>query len=202
MVCYRPVRSLASRFGSLSTLALALIPRAVALNLALGGIVTALRIPFLYLDSVGTILAGALAGPVAGIVTGVLSNVVLGLLVTPVWLAFIPVAAVIGAIAGLAARLGAFGRWWTAAAAGVVIGVVAALSSVPIVIGVYGGITPTGTGVVTMVLRGALGLSMENAAKVASVTSDLIDKPLSCLLVWAILARLPARITARFRSGA
>ncbi len=200
MVCYPPVRSPASRFGSLSTLALALIPRAVALNLALGAIVSALKLP-LYLDSVGTILAGALAGPVAGIVTGVLSNLVLGLLVNPVLLAFIPVTVIIGAIAGVAARLGAFRRWWTAAAAGVVIGVAAALSSVPIVIQVYGGLTPTGTGVVTMVLRGAFGLSMQSAAKVASLSTDVIDKPLSCLLVAAILARLPARITARFQSA-
>jgi energy-coupling factor transport system substrate-specific component len=200
MVCYPTMRAMASRWTSISTLSLALIPRAVALNLALGAIVSALKLP-VYLDSVGTILAAALAGPIAGAVTGVLSNAVLGLLVNPVLLAFIPVTIVIGVLAGIAARLGAFRRLWSAAAAGVVIGVAAALASVPIVIGLYGGLSPTGTGVVTMVLRATTTMSMETAARVSSVATDVIDKPISCVLVALILARLPARITARFRSA-
>ena len=200
VVCYAFVRPVASRFLSLSTLALALIPRAVALNLALGAIVNALKLP-VYLDSVGTILAAALAGPVAGVVTGALSNLVLGLLVNPALLAFIPVAMIIGLLAGLFARFGAFRRPFTAALAGVAIGVAAALSSVPIVILLYGGLTPTGAGVVTMVLRAVFPLTMEQAAKIASLSTDVIDKPLSALLVAAILARLPLRITARFRSA-
>jgi len=200
MVCYRHVRPAASRFLTLPTLALALIPRAVALNLALGAVVNALKLP-VYLDSVGTILAAALAGPLAGMVTGALSNLVLGLLANPALLAFTPVAMIIGLIAGIAARLGAFRRVGTAAAAGLVIGVAAALSSVPIVILLYGGLTPTGAGIVTMVLRSVFPLSMEQAAKIASLSTDIIDKPLSAMLVAAILARLPARITARFRSA-
>jgi len=201
MVCYRTVRPPASRPYAISTLALALIPRAVALNLALGAIVQALKLP-VYLDSVGTILVAALAGPLAGALTGVLSNTVLGLLATPVLLAFIPVTVVIGVLAGVFAKLGAFRRAWSAILAGVAIGVAAALTSVPIVIGVYGGLSPTGTGVVTMALRGAFGLSMESAAKVASVATDVIDKPLSCAIVALVLARLPARITARFAKAA
>jgi energy-coupling factor transport system substrate-specific component len=200
MVCYPPVRHAASRYFGLSTLALALIPRAVALNLALGAVVSALKLP-LYLDSVGTILAAALAGPLAGALTGVLSNTVLGLLVNPVLFAFIPVTIVIGVLAGLAARVGAFRSAWGAAGAGLVIGGAAALSSVPIVIALYGGMTPTGTGVLTAVLRAAFGLSVESAAKVASLSTDLIDKPVSSLLVAAVLARLPTRITARFRGA-
>jgi len=200
IVCYRHVRPTASRLLTLPTLALALIPRAVALNLALGAIVNALKLP-VYLDSVGTLLAAALAGPLAGMITGALSNLVLGLLVNPALLAFIPVAMIIGLIAGIAGRLGAFNRMTTAALAGLVIGVAAALSSVPIVIVLYGGLTPTGAGVVTMVLRSVFPLTMEQAAKIASLSTDVIDKPLSALLVAAILARLPARITARFRTA-
>jgi len=201
MVCYAQVTPPASRDFPIPTLALALIPRAVALNLALGGVVQALKLP-LYLDSVGTILTAALAGPLAGAVTGVLSNTVLGLLSNPVLFAFIPVTVVIGVLAGVAGRLGAFRAAWSALLAGVVIGVAAALASVPIVIGLYGGLSPTGTGLVTAALRAGFGLSMEDAAKVASVATDVIDKPVSCLLVAVILARLPARITARFARGA
>jgi energy-coupling factor transport system substrate-specific component len=178
------------------TLALALIPRAVALNLALGGLVAALKLP-IFLDSVGTVLVAALAGPLAGVATGVLSNAVLGLLSSPTFFAFVPVTVVIGALSGMAARVGAFRSVWTAAPAGAVIGVAAGLTSVPIVIALFGGVTASGTGVVTVALR-ALGLPLSAAVGVAGLSSDVVDKTLSCALVALILARLPHRLSARF----
>ncbi|MGH7622924.1 MAG: ECF transporter S component [Gemmatimonadaceae bacterium] len=184
----------------LPTLALALIPRAVALNLALGAIVGALKLP-VYLDSVGTILVAVLAGPWAGVITGIVSNSVLGLLVSPTLFAFIPVAVVIGAIAGIAGRVGAFRTLAGSLAAGIVIGVAAALASAVIVIALMGGLTASGTGLLTIAIRATLGVSVESAAKIAAVATDVIDKPLSCALVYLVLARLPRRITARFRGA-
>jgi energy-coupling factor transport system substrate-specific component len=182
----------------LSTLALALIPRAVALNLALGAIVGALKLP-VYLDSVGTILVAALAGPWAGVVTGIVSNSVLGLLVSPALFAFIPVAIVIGALAGLAARTGAFRTLVGSLAAGLVIGIAAALLSAVIVIALMGGLTASGTGLLTIAIRATFGVSVDSAAKIAAVATDALDKPLSCVLVYLVLERLPRRLTARFR---
>ncbi len=53
-----------------STLVLALIPVAIAINIAIGQLVYGvLKIPFLYLDSIGTVLVGLLGGPIAGLVT-------------------------------------------------------------------------------------------------------------------------------------
>jgi energy-coupling factor transport system substrate-specific component len=184
----------------LPTLALALIPRAVALNLALGAVVGALKLP-VYLDSVGTILVAVLAGPRAGIVTGIVSNSVLGLLVSPALFAFIPVAIVIGWLAGIAGRMGAFGSLAGAIAAGLVIGVAAALSSAVIVIALMGGLTASGTGILTIAIRATLGVSVDNAAKIAAIVTDALDKPLSCVLVYLVLERLPRRLSARFRSA-
>jgi energy-coupling factor transport system substrate-specific component len=198
VVCYRPVPLPARR--PLSTLALALIPRAVALNLALGAVVAALKLP-VYLDSVGTILVAVLAGPWAGIVTGVVSNSVLGLLVSPALFAFIPVAIVIGWLAGIAGRIGAFGSLAGAIAAGLVIGVAAALASAVIVISLMGGLTASGTGILTIAIRAALGVSVHNAAKIAAVVTDAMDKPFSCALVYLVLERLPRRLSARFRNA-
>ena len=195
MVCYRPVPLLARR--PLSTLALALIPRAVALNLALGAIVGALKLP-VYLDSVGTILVAALAGPWAGIVTGIVSNSVLGLLVSPTLFAFIPVAMVIGALAGIAARVGAFRSLAGSLTAGLAIGIAAALLSAVIVIALMGGLTASGTGLLTIAIRATFGVSVDSAAKIAAVATDALDKPLSCALVYLVLERLPRRLTARF----
>lgn len=196
-VCYVAVHTSSSR--SFPTLALALIPRAVALNLALGALAAALKLP-VYLDSVGTILVAALAGPLAGMLTGAVSNAVLGVLANPQLFAFIPVAVVIGALAGVAARVGAFRSVIAAALAGIVIGLAAALTSVPIVIHLFGGVTPSGTGIITVALRAVLGLSLERAAQVAAFSTDVVDKPLSCVLVALLITRLPARLTERLRA--
>jgi len=196
LVCYPPVPLPARR--PLSTLALALIPRAVALNLALGAVVGALKLP-VYLDSVGTILVAVLAGPWAGIVTGIVSNSVLGLLVSPALFAFIPVAIVIGWLAGVAGKLGAFRSLAGSIAAGLVIGAAAALASAVIVIALMGGLTASGTGLLTIAIRATFGVSVDSAAKIAAVVTDALDKPLSCVLVYLVLERLPRRLGVRFR---
>ena len=59
------------------------MPIAVAINIILGATVAnALKLP-IYLDSIGTILVGALAGPVAGALTGFLSNTLWTYVVPP-----------------------------------------------------------------------------------------------------------------------
>jgi hypothetical protein len=77
--------------------------------------VVRLKLP-VYLDSIGTVLVGALAGPWAGMVTGALANLIWGF-ITPTAAPFFYVAAVIGLLAGLAGRQGAFDkespRWFS-----------------------------------------------------------------------------------------
>lgn len=88
------------------TRTLVLIPIAIAINIAIGELVVRLKLP-VYLDSIGTVLVGALAGPWAGLVTGALANLIWGLF-NPVLAWFFYVAAVIGVLAGLAGKQGAF----------------------------------------------------------------------------------------------
>jgi len=69
-------RRLDSITRQFDTRTIVLIPIAIAINIVLGQTVgTALKIP-LYLDSIGTILVGALAGPIPGAVTGLLGNLI------------------------------------------------------------------------------------------------------------------------------
>ncbi|MDQ4081101.1 MAG: ECF transporter S component [Gemmatimonadota bacterium] len=180
----------------MSTIALALIPRAVALNLAIGAIVAALKLP-VYLDSIGTVLVAALAGPLAGVLTGMTSNLVLGMLSSPVFIAFIPVTAVIGVSAGIASRVGGFRTIPRAVVTGILIGLLAGMMSVPIVLALFGGVTAGGTGIITIALR-ALDLPLASAAFIASISVDILDKVLSCVIVALVLMRLPRRIGARF----
>jgi energy-coupling factor transport system substrate-specific component len=58
------------------TRTIVLIPIAIAINIVLGQTVAAaLKVP-IYLDSIGTILVGAIAGPIPGLVTGALANLI------------------------------------------------------------------------------------------------------------------------------
>ena len=100
--------SIASQFD---TRTIVLMPIAIAINIILGATVAnALKLP-IYLDSIGTILVGALAGPVAGALTGFLSNTLWTYVIPPPFqngpaAAFGIVAVVIGVLAGLAGRAG------------------------------------------------------------------------------------------------
>jgi hypothetical protein len=103
---------LAVRSRDFSTATIALIPVAIAINIAIGALINALRLP-IYLDSIGTVLVGALAGPWAGALTGILANLIWAILPVPGGAGptiafFAPVAGVIGLMAGFWAGRGVF----------------------------------------------------------------------------------------------
>ena len=103
---------IARRSRDLSTAALTLMVVAIAINITVGSLTVALRLP-IYLDSIGTVLVGALAGPWAGALTGLLSNFIWSFLPVPGGAGptaafFAPVAAVIGLMAGFWASRGVF----------------------------------------------------------------------------------------------
>jgi hypothetical protein len=111
--------------GGMNSIALALIPLAIAINIAVGQIVQTLKLP-LYLDSIGTVLVGALLGPWMGLLTGALANVIWTLTGLPnsgPAINFAYVAAAIGLIAGFAGRAGLFQRqsprWLSALVGGI-----------------------------------------------------------------------------------
>jgi len=112
-----------TRRSGLNSTALALIPLAIAINIAGGQLVKTLRLP-IYLDSIGTVLTGALLGPWIGLITGILSNGIWTLIgLDQFALSFAAVAGVIGLLAGFAGRLGVFQRpsprWLSAIIGGV-----------------------------------------------------------------------------------
>jgi energy-coupling factor transport system substrate-specific component len=103
---------IARRARDLTTATLTLMAVAIAINIAVGSIAVFLRLP-IYLDSIGTVLVGALAGPWAGALTGILSNLIWSILpipggAGPIAAFFAPVAGVIGLMAGFWANRGVF----------------------------------------------------------------------------------------------
>jgi hypothetical protein len=84
-----------------------LMALAISINIAVGQIVYVLKLP-IYLDSIGTVLVGALLGPIPGLITGVLGTVIWGLTLNPGVLPYAIVAGIIGLVAGVFGRRGLF----------------------------------------------------------------------------------------------
>lgn len=114
LVEYLQTRRLDSITRQFDTRTIVLIPIAIAINIVLGQTVgTALKIP-LYLDSIGTILVGALAGPIPGMLTGLLANLIWTFVLagtpfgSPYAWPYAIVAAEIGLLAGIFGYYGFF----------------------------------------------------------------------------------------------
>lgn len=181
-----------------STISLAMIPIAIAINIAIGQLVKALTIP-LYLDSIGTVFVGAVAGPWVGALTGLLSNLVWALLFGDVTntVPYAPVAAAIGFLAGVFSKYGWFKVWWRAVLAGAITGVVASLLSAPITFYLFGGVVGTGMDIITAAFR-SQGVSMLTANFLQGLATDPLDKAISFFVVYLILRALPERYIDRF----
>lgn len=184
------------KFGkTFSTVTLALIAFAIVLNMAIGQMVSLLKLP-IFLDSIGTILVGILAGPLAGGLTGLLTNLIWGLISSPVAAAFAPVAMMIGVVAGLCAKYGLFKTWWQVIIAGVIITIFNAIVAVPIRLYMFGGITGSGADFMTAYML-ALGKDLFGSVVVTVFTSNLLDKVVTALLAWGIVKALPERTVSR-----
>lgn len=180
-----------------TTLTWVMIPVAIAINIAVGQLIYALKIP-LYLDSIGTVLVGVLAGPWAGALTGLLANLIWGLSGLNVTYApFAAVAAVIGLLAGLFGEAGWLRTWWKVILAGIITGLVAATISAPISAYVFGGVTGAGTDALVAIFRG-IGFGILPASFAQGVSSDPLDKTITYLVVWLIVRALPGRFLDRF----
>lgn len=179
-----------------STITLTLIPVAIVLNIVVGQVTSALKLP-IFLDSIGTVLVGILAGPWAGLITGLLTNIIWGLITSPVAAAFAPVAGMIGLVAGLCARYGLFNNWWKVVIAGVLIAIGASIIAVPIRVFMFGGVTGSGIDFITAYLL-ATGKDLFGSVIITVLSSNLPDKIVTALVVWGIIRALPQRFTIRF----
>lgn len=159
-------------------------------------ITSVLKLP-IFLDSIGTILVGILAGPWAGLATGLLTNIIWGLISSPVAAAFAPVAGVIGLVAGLCARYSLFSSWWKTIISGVLIGIAASITAVPIRVYMFGGITGSGADFITAYLL-TTGRDLFGSVIITVLSSNVPDKVVTALVSWVIVKALPQRFVVRF----
>lgn len=175
---------------------LALLPVSLALNIVFGQVVGTMGLPLpLYLDTLGTVLVGALAGPSAGMATGVLSALVWGTL-NPTVVPFAAAYGFVGLAAGWVGKLW-HGAWWRVACLSVFTGFVTALLSAPIASFIFGGTAGTGTGLLVSFFR-SLGIDTLAAVFLQSWISDPIDKLLVFTAIWVIIRAMPRRTLRTF----
>lgn len=179
-----------------NTMTWVLIPVAISINIAIGQTVVYLKLP-VYLDSIGTVFVAVVCGPWAGALTGAFSNIIWGSLVDPNALPWFPVAFFIGFVAGWCAKFGLFKTWWKVVISGLLIAFTAALVSTPIAVGVYGGITASGSSFITAYLL-QTGQGLIPSVLLTNNIVEPFDKTSTALLAFAIIQGLSARFLARF----
>jgi energy-coupling factor transport system substrate-specific component len=179
-----------------TTSTLVLIPVVIAINIVLGELALILKLP-VYLDGTGTIFLAVLCGPWAGALTGVLTNIIWGLTIDPNAFPWFPVAFFIGFVAGWMAKWGWFNKWWKVIVTGFVIAIFTTITSTPIAVWLYGGITASGTSFITAFLL-QTGQDIVTAVLSTNFLTDPLDKITSSLMAFAVLKALSKRYIARF----
>jgi energy-coupling factor transport system substrate-specific component len=179
-----------------NTMTWVLIPVAIAINIAIGQIVLLLKLP-VYLDSIGTVFVAAVCGPWAGALTGALSNTIWGIAIDPNALPWWPVALFIGFVAGLCANAGLFKSWWKVVVTGFLVALTAATVSTPIAVYLYGGITASGSSLITAYLL-QTGQGVLQAVFSTNFLVEPVDKITTAMLAFAIIQGLSRRFVARF----
>lgn len=173
------------------TYALIFSSLAIALNIVLGTVSSMLNIPLLFLDTIGTIFTAAIFGPLYGALTGGLTNIVQGIITNPKNIPFALVNIAIGLIVGLIAKKWKF-NYKTAIITGLILAVVAPLIGTPIAVYVYGGITGDFNDIFFTWLVQS-GQEIFAAAFIPRITSNIVDKIFSCVIVAFLIKRMPKK---------
>ena len=160
----------------------------VLLNIVMGLLVGALKIPLLFMDTIGTVFGAVWFGPVWGMIIGGLSNVLLAITQNPKDLPFALVNIVVGLVVGLIARKHKFDLK-TAIITGLILAVVAPLIGTPIAVYVYGGITGDFNDVFFTALKQG-GSTIFSAAFLPRIASNIVDKVLTCVIVALTLPKI------------
>jgi energy-coupling factor transport system substrate-specific component len=192
---------------------LILIALGAALNCAIGTVVYLLKLP-VFLDSIGTILVALLLAPdrvaafmcawAAGwiglAVSGLINPFLPWFAMTDVAIALVAGFLVVGAAKTFRDRpLNSLPFIGQVVLCGVMIGVVSAVISVPVVVYLFGGVTGSGSALVVAVFL-KIGQHLMSAAMLSGLASDPPDKILQVLFAALLYRATPAEFIAMLRT--
>lgn len=172
-----------------NTLSITISALGIGLNIILATLAKTFNIPFLFLDTIGTILSGALLGPFFGAITGLITNVITAMVNNPVELPFAIVNMTIGIVVGIISKKFGFSIK-TAILTGILLAILAPLIGTPIAVSLFGGLAGGSMDILTGWLVKS-GQRIFTAAFIPRIMSNLIDKIVSCVIVAMIIDKLP-----------
>ena len=188
--------------GRINTYQICLVAMAVVINIVGGQIALMLRLP-VYLDSIGTILTGAVLGPWFGMLPNLLSGIFMGMTVDIYSLYFAPVGMITGIMSGIllhgeSAGKPVKGRWIFLKGLGV--SVPGTVMSAVINAVLFGGVTSSGSTVIVQLLaRTSLGLTGSIFA--VQFLTDYTDRCISIFAVSVILPLVSGELRRRISGG-
>ena len=175
-----------------------LIPACIGINYLGKLFASVLKLP-LWLDSIGTCIGGILAGPVIGAICGALNNLIFGFTTgDSITLIYALTSLGIGAVAGIMARLGKMERLSGAFLTAVLVGLTAVIISTPLNIKFWGGTTGNIWGDMVFAWSQSAGLPVALGSFLDEVVVDVPDKLITILVVFAIVKKLPKKLTSLY----
>lgn len=172
------------------------IGMAVCMNTVGGQIALALRLP-IYLDSIGTLLVGALLGPVYGMIPNLLSGLLMGMTTDIYSLYFAPVGMITGLMSGLVFK-GRDMKGKELLLPALLVTIPGTVVSSVICSVLFGGITSSGSTILVQLLaKTPLGLTA--SVFVVQAATDYLDRFIGMLAVVWVLRSLPAGMKQRVK---
>ena len=181
-----------------TTLKQCMVALGIVLNIVGAFIALNLRLP-VYLDSIGTVLSGALLGPVYGVATVVLGSFISGITFDIYSLYYAPVQILTGLMAGWMFRT-KWLRGYRLPIGGLALSLPTSIASAAITAFLFGGITSSGSSYL-VVLMSKLGMNLTLSCFLVQVLTDYADKLIAVLLVAAVLKVLTPEMKMKIRGG-
>ncbi len=178
----------------INTYQICLVALAVGINIVGGQIALFLKLP-VYLDSIGTILTGALLGPWLGMVPNFISGIFMGMTVDIYSLYFAPVGMITGLFSGLIFRKISVKKAKILLAA---VGITVPGTIISSVINalLFGGVTSSGSSILVQLLaKTPLGLTGSIFA--VQFITDYLDRCISVFLVSVCVAALGGELRGK-----
>ena len=177
---------------------LALIPSAVAFNLAIATVVRNLRWP-IYLDCMGGIATTLITGLWPGVIVAAVSQILGCVFTAPDYMLYTGTAVMMSVYAYLLGKAGGFKTIPRTILTGLGMGIVSAMVSFGITYARFG-ITSAGSTFVTIFYEHH-GFSLLQATILSGLTCDPVDKIAECLIVVSLIRGVPRDLLRRFRGG-
>ena len=179
-----------------TTAALSVIVACLAANVAVGFVVRKIGLP-IYLDTIGTVLATIMLGWRWGLFAAGCSVALGSLLIWPQYFWYSATAIGIVASVEMSHRITLFKSPLKTVWAGLIVAVVAALLSAPVTAH-FQAATYSGNDIITAFFR-SMGNNLLQSVIFSGLSSEPVDKVITCLIVFYAIKGLPSHILVRYR---